>query len=253
MTTDEVLEVDADSGEVTNMAALGNGRDVALSPLIRPAATVDECEEAFEDYQALNRRLLVETDFAMIDGKAFMCRSGLRKLAVFYGVSYEVRDRTITYGDDDRIIRAEFLVRATAPNGRYSDGWGAASAREPIGRGNKADHNLPAVAETRAKNRASADLFGLGQVSAEEIDQGVMTRSRAERHQKQDLLRRMEVLNDEQMIKLQAWWKENLERLGGLRSGDDPTGGNLRVEAIPEIEAKIDALFMEQGSEEPPF
>ena len=253
MTTDEVLEVDAETGEVTNMAALSNGHDVALSPLIRPAATVAECEEAFEDYQVLNRRLLVETDFAMIDGKAFMCRSGLRKLAVFYGVSYEVRDRTITYGDDDRIARAEFLVRATAPNGRFADGWGAASAREPIGRGVKADHNLPAVAETRAKNRASADLFGLGQVSAEEIDQNTMTRARAERHQKEAVLRKMEVLNEDQMVKLKAWWGEHIERIGGLRSGDDPTGGNLRTDAIPEVEAKIDALFMEQGGEEPPF
>ncbi len=251
--TTEATEVDIDTGEVVNMAALDNGQSVALSPLIRPAATVAECEEAFEDYQILNRRLLVESDFAMIDGKAFMTRSGLRKLAVFYGVSYEVRDRTITYDDEGRISRAEFLVRATAPNGRFADGWGAASAREPIGRGVKADHNLPAVAETRAKNRASADLFGLGQVSAEEIDQSHMTRARAERHQKEAILQKMEVLNDDQLVKLQTWWKENLQRLGGLRSGDDPMGGNLRAEAVPEIEARIDALFMEQGDKEPPF
>lgn len=241
----EAVEVDPATGEVLNLAALSNG-STDLSPLLRPAATIEECQNAFSEYQKLNQQLLTESDFAKISGKAFMCRSGLRKLAVFYGVSYEIRDRSIVYDDDGRILRAEFLARATAPNGRYADGWGAASSREAIGKGEKADHNLPAVAETRAKNRASADLFGLGQVSAEEIDRSTMDR-KATKSNKEAILRKMEVLNENQTAKLQSWWGENLERLGGMRKGDDPTGGSLRAEAVPEIESKIDALLLEQG------
>jgi len=75
-------------------------------------------------------------------------------------------------------VFAEFVVRATAPNGRSVDGWGAASVAEkgnPSGKAlGKLMHDIPATAETRAKNRACADLFGLGEVSAEEVDARAM-------------------------------------------------------------------------------
>lgn len=242
--TDQTIDVE--TGEVLNVAALDTAGEGALSPLIRPVADIEECEAAFTDYQQLNQRLLRDSDFARIQGKMFTCRSGWRKLAVFYGVSMEVRDHRVTYDDDGVIQRAEFLVRATAPNGRFADGWGAASSKEAIGRGEKADHNLPAVAETRAKNRAAADLFGMGEVSAEEIDRNAMTRT-ATRQQKEAVLRKMQGLQPDQMAALQEWWADNIERLGGIKKGDDPVGGSLRADAIPEIEERITALFTEQG------
>jgi hypothetical protein len=65
-------------------------------------------------------------------------------------------------------------VRATAANGRHADGDGACAINEPrfrtpSGR-QKAEHDLPATAVTRATNRSVSNLIGFGSVSAEEVE-----------------------------------------------------------------------------------
>ena len=67
-------------------------------------------------------------------------------------------------------MRAEYVVEAKAPNGRSAVGVGIASIHER--QFSNPEHDIPATAHTRAKNRAFADLFGLGEVSAEEISDG---------------------------------------------------------------------------------
>ncbi|KAJ1494658.1 hypothetical protein T484DRAFT_1765067 [Baffinella frigidus] len=56
------------------------------------------------------------------------------------------------------------------PDGRFSDGWGGAMPGEKkFAKPNhdieslKAGSQVPATAETRAKNRACSDLFGIGE------------------------------------------------------------------------------------------
>ena len=91
-------------------------------------------------------------------------------------------------------VRAEVIVRATAPGGRTMDGLGSCDLREKCcdsrrcrnsARGHRhcdqvdghdpamhfshPQHDIPATAHTRATNRACSDLFGFGEVSAEEI------------------------------------------------------------------------------------
>jgi hypothetical protein len=70
-------------------------------------------------------------------------------------------------------VRAEVWIRAVAPNGQFGDGDGYCSADEGRFRGwkgrQKLENDLRATATTRAKNRAIADLVGMGEVSAEEI------------------------------------------------------------------------------------
>ena len=154
--------------------AVADGRDA----LIRPAASIADIEGAFRDYQALKGKLLTRDDMQSAgEGKTFVKRSGWRKLAVAFGVSFEQRTERIVRSDPDdpnsHPVYAEFVVRAIAPNGRFVDGWGACSLDEPRFRKDSArkklHHDLPATAETRAKNRAAADLFGMGEVSAEEM------------------------------------------------------------------------------------
>lgn len=164
--------------------------------LVRPAASLTEIKDAFLAYQALARELLDASDFQTIAGKKFRKRSAWRKLAVAFGVTFEIIDREVHRDPSGRILRAEFVVRATAPNGRFSDGWGNCDVFERCcppecskGGSHKhclgaqgyqahedswthfshAEHDIPATSETRSKNRAAADLFGMGEVSAEEM------------------------------------------------------------------------------------
>jgi hypothetical protein len=185
-----VEHVPAEPIDVPSVAALGvehNG-----GALVRAAAPVSDVEAAFREYTMLCERLLDSSDVQTISGKQFRKKSAWRKLAVAFGVSCKIMDRTYERNDAGRIIRAEVLVTATAPNGRTMDGLGACDLFEkccPPGcyRARYRDHtccspdcsgaihfsnpqhDLPATAATRATNRACADLFGMGEVSAEEM------------------------------------------------------------------------------------
>lgn len=135
--------------------------------LVRSAAPVGDVAAAFADYQDLCRVLLTDDDVQRISGKSFRKKSAWRKLAVAFGVSCELRDRSYDRDEAGNIIRAEVLVRAFAPNGRYMDGLGICDRSER--KFSKPQHDIPATAMTRATNRACADLFGMGEVSAEEL------------------------------------------------------------------------------------
>lgn len=150
-----------------------DGNVAALAPvrtsdaLVRPAASVADVESAFRDYQRLCSQLLDNDDVQVIGGRSFRKKSAWRKLAVAFGVSCEVIDRQYERDDNGRTVRAEVVVRATAPNGRHMDGLGICDLTER--KFSKPEHDIPATAMTRATNRACADLFGMGEVSAEEI------------------------------------------------------------------------------------
>ena len=183
--------------------------------LVAPAGTVEDIAQAFEDYQRVCGRLLDDNDHQSIGGKKFRKRSAWRKLAVAFGVSFEIRSREIHRDDQGRVVDAEFQVRAVAPNGRYADGWGACDVFErccppdcnkggrhshcPSAEGeacpawthfSHANHDIPATAETRAKNRAASDLFGMGEVSAEEITE------LESKHEHEQLLAELDTLMD---------------------------------------------------------
>jgi hypothetical protein len=83
--------------------------------------------------------------------------------------------RSIDRAPDGSPLSAETVIRAVAPNGQYGDGDGYCSISEFTGkRGNdpKLENSMRATATTRAKNRAIADLVGMGEVSAEEVTGG---------------------------------------------------------------------------------
>ena len=162
---DDMDYIDAEGEEVGSVAGLAT---VPISDaLVRPAASVSAIEESFHEYQQLCTRLLTDDDIQHIGGKSFRKKSAWRKLAVAFGVSCEVRERIYDRDDTGAILRAEVIVRATAPNGRYMDGLGVCDVSER--KFSKPQHDIPATAMTRATNRACADLFGMGEVSAEEI------------------------------------------------------------------------------------
>jgi|SRR5688500_717011 len=185
--------VEAEVVEERSLAALHPAVVEHQGALVRPAAALDEIEAAFNAYQDLQGRILEKSDFQRISGKDFPKKSAWRKLSVAFGVSFEQRSKDYERDANGRIVRAEYTIRAIAPNGRFADGTGACDLFEKCCQPNcnkggqhrhcaarngtctgsthfsNSQHDVPATAETRAKNRAASDLFGLGQVSAEEV------------------------------------------------------------------------------------
>ena len=166
------------------------GELVPASGQLVTGAPVAQVAEAMRYYRDLCTNILDESDYQGIGGKQFPKKSAWRKLAVAFNVSVTLTERRYSRLDNGAITRAEVLVRATAPNGRAMDGLGICSIYErccsprcfkahhhcdhaPELAGavhfSAAEHDIPATAMTRATNRACSDLFGMGEVSAEEI------------------------------------------------------------------------------------
>lgn len=176
----EVVEDGATTADVSGGAILELAE---RGPLMTAAAPLDQIAMAFTDHVKLVERIVTRDDWQAIQGKQFLKKGGLRKLATAYGVSAEIIDRDLTVDPaTGRITRAEFVVRATAPNGRVMDGYGSCDltdkckgsackkdGHDPADHFSHPNHDIPATAETRAKNRAFSDLFAMGQVTAEEV------------------------------------------------------------------------------------
>ncbi|CAO2839592.1 unnamed protein product [Amaranthus hypochondriacus] len=114
----------------------------------------------FKDYQDAAMSILDKSDYTVISGSPFIKKSGWRKIAFYFNVSFEIRDKTIQFDENRNVQRAEFVARAYMQGGRFSDGWGSCERREK--KFMKPNHDIPSTAETRAKNRACQDLLGIG-------------------------------------------------------------------------------------------
>jgi hypothetical protein len=148
------------------------GEIIDARSVVLPVGTADQTVQAMRLYQEQCARLLDDDDYQTIITKAgerrFRKKSAWRKLALAYGVDLVIISKEYERDDTGRIVRAEIVAAAIAPNGRRAESLGACELAERDFA--KPGHDIPATAETRAKNRACADLFGMGEVSAEEID-----------------------------------------------------------------------------------
>ena len=149
--------------------------------LVAPVAGAAALVENQKAYHAVVHALLDDSDYQIITGGRFKKKSAWRKLNVAFNVSTELLDEVQARDDAGRLIRATVTARATAPNGRYADGIGVCDVHDRHTRACLAgcvgfhhfahpEHDILATAHTRATNRASSDLYGMGEVSAEEID-----------------------------------------------------------------------------------
>jgi hypothetical protein len=214
--------------------------------LVRPQGTTGDIVQSMAEYQDLCVALLNDNDWQTIQGKRFPKRSAWRKLAVAYGVSFEIVDRSLFWDDDGNLKSAEFIVRATAPNGRFADGWGACAVSERNA-GRKANHDIPATAETRAKNRAAADLFGMGEVSAEEVDRNSMYMNPGEQNKMRS---RVNDLNEAQRALLTTQWKDQkLPKLEYLNEEQAETVNGL-IDKLTMFDTSLDDTQLEEPLEE---
>lgn len=196
------------------------------SGALQLASSIESLQVAFRQYQNVSKALLDPSDYQRIGDREFMKKSGFRKLATAYNVTVELVERIYERDESGRIIRAEVLARAYAPNGRHMDGLGACDLREkccptPCNRRgghrhcaegcdgtphfSNPSHDLPATAATRATNRACADLFGMGEVSAEEVAHGYVS---DEPTPSQALKARIDGLDDYQKSRLREFCEE---------------------------------------------
>jgi len=135
--------------------------DTAMLPV-----DVEQAMVEWKAYQDLTERLIDKTDYQNIGPKRFKKKSAWRKYAKAFNLSCEIIDKIVERGEDGKIQYADFVVRATAPSGRYAEAWASCSRTE---RAFSHDQDIAATAQTRAENRAISDLIGAGEVSAEEM------------------------------------------------------------------------------------
>ena len=122
----------------------------------------------FRSYEKLKAAIIVPSDIQVIKGHDYLKKSFWRRVAFCFGLSLElVREERLILDDGVTAGKLAYRVtyRAVAPNGRSMDGDGMCVEGEK----DNIEHNIRAVAHTRAKNRAISDLVGGGEVSAEEM------------------------------------------------------------------------------------
>lgn len=149
-----------------------------LAPL-RPLP-IYEVQRAMQEYQQGLQSILDDTDwqtFADRQGseRRFVKRTGWRKVATWFGLDLEIDVGSIVdvRDENDQPLRVRLIGRVIAPNGRKAEDVGACSITER--RFSKPDHDLLATAATRALNRATSNLVGMGELTAEEIGDDVIT------------------------------------------------------------------------------
>jgi len=145
------------------MGAIEKQEQAIVTPI--DADAVLEMIKVFEYFKS---KVLNSRDFATIQGKPFVKKSGWSKYALACNVSTERRDETVEERNGNRIYH--FVYRAVhLPTGRYADAVGSASEAEKT-QWNHPEHDVRTLAQTRAFNRSISNLVGGGEVSAEEMD-----------------------------------------------------------------------------------
>lgn len=139
---------------------------ISLNP-VKPLVSPERAAEDWELFLALKAKLLTDEDYQDIAGKRYIKRSGFRKIAVYFGLSDRILEQERVDRDDGSFFW-RIVVEVEAPNGRVSTGVGACDSRER----NFAhvEHDVYAIAHTRAKSRAISDMVAGGAVSAEEME-----------------------------------------------------------------------------------
>ena len=138
---------------------------------LAPVASTDKLVRAMRTFEEVKTKMLTERDKYALDDKGERIRkSGWRKLALAFGISDEVLHEERAVDDKDPVhVIVRFTVRAWARGGRSVVGVGSASSKERAFA--HFEHDLRALAHTRAKSRAIADLLGSSDQVAEEFEE----------------------------------------------------------------------------------
>lgn len=205
-----------------------------------------EAREIMRNLQEVMQAVLEDSDYAVIQGKKWRKRSGFTKLRRVFSVSIAALDEQWEELPDGE-FGCSVSVRASFPDGRYEDGDGYCDSIE-MKRGRIActRHNVRAKARTRAKNRATADLLGTGEVSAEELT----AYEYHEEHRPTPPRRKAKSngngrpLSAEQIrevVRKKAQWQDGSRLLDGEPITEKQTGfvAGLMGKALPNLDSKL--------------
>jgi hypothetical protein len=134
------------------------------TPLVAPIADIEEILESWRNFNQLKMKLLDDSDFVTLMGEKYARKSTFRKLALVFGISTEIkREERVEIKDG---YAYEITMRASSPSGRFMTAVASCHSNE---RHFSKDSDVRAIAQTRATNRAIADLIGWSAPSAEEM------------------------------------------------------------------------------------
>ena len=130
-------------------------------------SNIDRISEEIKKFEEVKTRLIGETHKMNIANKSYILKSGWRIVALAFNLSDKIIHVERTDKDNEGNYTVTYTVEAASPNGRCVQAVGSCNTAEKSGK--RRDHDTETMAHTRAKNRAIADLVGLGEVSAEEM------------------------------------------------------------------------------------
>jgi len=137
--------------------------------LIAPAS-IEKTLEALKRFEEFKRRVLTEDDYVTMtirnEKRKYIKKSGWLKYALACSISLEKREEREEIKDDGTRVY-HYTYRAIAPSGRFADAVGSASSEERDFAHEV--HDVRALAQTRAMERAISNLVGGGELGAEEM------------------------------------------------------------------------------------
>jgi len=139
----------------------------------RPIVSVEDAQAAFHQYQQLMAALLNEGDIVEIQGKKKIKKSGMNKIARFFGISVEIiKDKVekVIGPMGGTVYVFKVWARGILPNGQFRVAGGACSSNER--RFTHIWHDPWMMAETRAKKRVIEELAAIGDIELEEEQNG---------------------------------------------------------------------------------
>jgi hypothetical protein len=145
--------------------------EIVEASIIMPAK-IEKTLEALKRFEDFKRQVLTKDDYVEImnrksgERKKYIKKSGWLKYALATGISLQLISESKEVTPEGKTIY-HFTYRAIAPNGRYADAVGSASVDEREFA--RRVHDVRALAQTRAMERAISNLVGGGELGAEEI------------------------------------------------------------------------------------
>jgi len=121
----------------------------------------------YHKFEFLKQKILKQTEhFIMINNKPYIKRSGWQAIALAFNISTKItKEEREEKGKD---FGYRIWVEARASNGRTAVGDGACFSNERTFA--HVEHDVHAVAVTRATNRAISNIVGSGEVAVEELE-----------------------------------------------------------------------------------
>jgi len=140
---------------------------VSESSIVKIQASLKQLEEHAKQFKELKAKLLTDDDYALINDKKYIKKSGWFTFAFAFNLKTEIiLQEKETDTSKPGWYAYHFTVRCTAVNGRITEKVGSCDTNE---KPNTSMHVIRSMAETRATNRAISAMVGGGELSAEEI------------------------------------------------------------------------------------